>query len=88
MVKKGSVHHHQKSLAVDFMVTDFSHDVAVHFSGVLPTLFREGQGVVVEGKLNSKGEFDATRVLAKHDENYMPPKLEGLKNKQKQKARA
>lgn len=75
MVQKGSIHHVPKSLQVDFWVTDFHKHVQVHFSGVLPTLFREGQGVVVEGRLDQTGAFQATRVLAKHDEKYMPPKI-------------
>lgn len=75
MVQKGTIHHANKTLMVDFMVTDYTKQVKVQFSGVLPALFREGQGVVVEGRLDGSGAFQATRVLAKHDEKYMPPKI-------------
>lgn len=73
MVKKGSVHHDDKTLRVDFLVTDLHHDLAVSYTGVLPALFRQGQGVVIDGHLDSQNHFTATRVLAKHDEKYMPP---------------
>lgn len=76
MVKKHSLKQ-GKDLNVDFVVTDFSQEIAVHYRGILPALFREGQGVVIEGHLTSNGTFEANRVLAKHDEKYMPP---GLKN--------
>jgi cytochrome c-type biogenesis protein CcmE len=72
MVKKHSVQHTPQSLAVNFIVTDFKHDLAVHYEGVLPDLFREGKGVIAEGYLNAQGIFIASAVLAKHDENYMP----------------
>ena len=62
------------------MITDGAEDVAVRFKGFLPDLFREGQGVVSEGSLDVAGVFVATEVLAKHDENYMPPEVaEALK---------
>ncbi len=70
MVKDGSVEHDANSLAVSFITTDYSHDLTVHYDGILPDLFREGQSVVVEGAL-AGGVFTASRVLAKHDENYM-----------------
>ncbi len=70
MVKEGSVEHADESLDVRFIATDYSHDLAVQYQGILPDLFREGQGVVVEGTING-GVFQASRVLAKHDENYM-----------------
>jgi cytochrome c-type biogenesis protein CcmE len=60
---------------VHFVLTDFQQEVAVQYTGILPTLFREGQGVVVQGKLNAKGQFIADQVLAKHDEKYMPPQI-------------
>lgn len=72
MVKKGSVMHEKNSLAVNFVVTDFRHDLPVRYVGVLPDLFREGKGVIAEGSLDAQGVFVATQVLAKHDENYMP----------------
>lgn len=77
MVQKSSVVRTEGSLDVDFVVTDFNHEVAVHYNGILPALFREGQGVVIEGKLENN-KIIATQVLAKHDEKYMPP---GLTNK-------
>lgn len=73
MVKKQSVQFAQQGLQVDFILTDYSHDILVIYNGVLPTLFREGQGVVVQGKLNAKGILIADQVLAKHDATYMPP---------------
>jgi cytochrome c-type biogenesis protein CcmE len=77
MVSKGSVQRAPGSLQVNFLVTDFKHDVPVTYTGVLPDLFREGQGVTVHGRLDSRGVFVADEVLAKHDENYMPPKIPG-----------
>jgi cytochrome c-type biogenesis protein CcmE len=74
MVTKGSVQRAPGSLDVRFTVTDFCHDVPVTYSGVLPDLFREGQGVVVHGRLE-QGVVAADEVLAKHDEKYMPPKI-------------
>nr|WP_300312641.1 cytochrome c maturation protein CcmE [Halomonas sp.] len=80
MVKKGSVERSSEGLQVSFVITDYVDDVTVHYSGILPDLFREGQGVVVVGKLNDKQELNADQVLAKHDENYMPPEVaEALK---------
>ncbi len=73
MVEKGSVHRTPGSLQVRFEVTDFKHEVPVVYTGVLPDLFREGQGVIAHGHLNSSGVFVADEVLAKHDEKYMPP---------------
>ncbi|HTY92448.1 MAG TPA: cytochrome c maturation protein CcmE [Steroidobacteraceae bacterium] len=77
MVSKGSVQRTPGSLQVSFRVTDFKHDVPVTYTGVLPDLFREGQGVTVHGRLSASGVFEADEVLAKHDENYMPPKIAG-----------
>lgn len=79
MVKKGSFKRDDKSLQVEFVLTDFSHQVKILYKGILPDLFREGQGVIVQGKLNN-GVFVATEVLAKHDEKYMPPELRNMKN--------
>jgi cytochrome c-type biogenesis protein CcmE len=73
MVEKGSVHRAAGSLEVDFVVTDFKHELPVQYTGVLPDLFREGQGVVAHGRLGANGVFVADEVLAKHDEKYMPP---------------
>lgn len=75
MVEKNSVHRDVRSLAVSFVLTDFHHRVTVNFNGILPDLFREGQGVVAQGVLNPRGVFEAKEVLAKHDENYMPPNV-------------
>ena len=70
MVKEGSVERAQDSLHVEFITTDYSHDLLVRYDGILPDLFREGQGVVAEGMVVD-GIFNASRVLAKHDEDYM-----------------
>jgi len=72
MVTKGSVHRDSGSLEVRFVLTDFAHDVTVSYTGVLPDLFREGQGIIAHGQLKD-GVFIADEVLAKHDEKYMPP---------------
>lgn len=75
MVTDGSVTRELGSLEVRFVVTDFQHSVPVSYTGVLPDLFREGQGVIAHGHLTESGEFAADEVLAKHDENYMPPEV-------------
>ena len=75
MVREGSVNRTGNALEVYFTVTDFAADVQVMYDGILPDLFREGDGVVVEGRLNSQGLFVAETVLAKHDETYMPPEV-------------
>lgn len=75
MVTQGSVVRESGSLEVRFMVTDFQNSVPVSYTGVLPDLFRECQGVVAHGKLKAGGVFVADEVLAKHDENYMPPEV-------------
>ncbi|MGH8284857.1 MAG: cytochrome c maturation protein CcmE [Steroidobacteraceae bacterium] len=75
MVTKGSVQRTPGSLDVRFVVTDFAQNVPVEYSGILPDLFREGQGVVALGRLRTDGTFVADEVLAKHDENYMPPEV-------------
>jgi cytochrome c-type biogenesis protein CcmE len=76
MVTKGSIVRQPGSLKVDFVVTDYTRSIAVSYSGVLPDLFREGQGVVVHGHVKD-GAFLADEVLAKHDEKYMPPNMAG-----------
>lgn len=73
MVEEGSVKREADGLTVRFVVTDTAHTMPVVYKGVLPDLFKEGKGVVAEGKLGPDGLFTATQVLAKHDENYMPP---------------
>ncbi|HEY3786917.1 MAG TPA: cytochrome c maturation protein CcmE [Steroidobacteraceae bacterium] len=72
MVTKGSVRRAPGSLEIRFVVTDFKHEIPVSYTGVLPDLFREGQGVVAHGRMRD-GTFVADEVLAKHDEKYMPP---------------
>jgi len=74
LVKQGSVQHTAGSMTVRFVVTDMKHELPVSYTGVLPDLFREGQGVIARGKIVS-GTFLADEVLAKHDENYMPPEV-------------
>ena len=74
LVEKASVHH-GTGADVRFVVTDGARTVPVNFEGVLPALFREGQGVVATGALRPDGTFDASEVLAKHDEKYMPPEV-------------
>ena len=75
MVTEGSLKRAPGSLEVRFVVTDFSHEVPVSYTGVLPDLFREGAGVVAHGHLGPDGTFIADEVLAKHDEKYMPPEV-------------
>ncbi len=75
MVRPGTVDRKSGSMDLDFVVTDFKHDVRVKYSGVVPDLFRENQGVVAHGKLGNDGVFVADEILAKHDENYMPPEV-------------
>ena len=71
MVKEGSFVSDSDSLKVRFETTDYAHAVPVEYEGILPDLFREGQGIVAEGSVDSQGVFSASKVLAKHDENYM-----------------
>ena len=73
LVEAGSVVHDKDALTVHFRVTDTAQTIPVVYTGILPDLFREGKGVVAQGRLESDGTFRATEVLAKHDENYMPP---------------
>jgi cytochrome c-type biogenesis protein CcmE len=75
MVVDGSVSRPGEGLTVMFDLTDNAESVTVEYTGILPDLFREGQGIVANGKLNSNGAFVAQEVLAKHDENYMPPEI-------------
>ena len=71
LVKEGSVK--RDNLTVSFIVTDTAKEVPTSYTGILPDLFKEGKGVVAQGKFDASGQFVATEVLAKHDENYMPP---------------
>ncbi len=82
LVENGSVERANDGLAVRFKVTDGVGIMTVQFDGILPDLFQEGQGVIARGALNGEGLFLATEVLAKHDENYMPPEVaEALREK-------
>jgi cytochrome c-type biogenesis protein CcmE len=75
MVVEGSIQRSETSLDTQFEVTDYAASVPVRYTGILPDLFAEGQGVVAEGRLDESGVLIATQVLAKHDENYMPPEV-------------
>jgi cytochrome c-type biogenesis protein CcmE len=75
LVTTGSVARTPGSMEVHFLVTDHAETIPVSYSGLLPDLFREGQGVIARGKLREDGTFVAEEVLAKHDENYMPPEV-------------
>ena len=80
MVKKNSII--MSTDQISFIITDFKNEINVDYSGVLPNLFEEGKGVVAEGYLKDRNFFLATKILAKHDENYMPPEVkEALKEK-------
>lgn len=80
MVVKDSVRRNDGSLEVMFDVTDYKGTVTVYYNGILPDLFRDGQGIITRGRLDKEGKFIAEEVLAKHDENYMPPEVaESLK---------
>lgn len=75
LVVENSVVRDRDSLLVEFVLTDTVNQVKVSYDGILPDLFREGQGIVANGRLNGEGVFVASEVLAKHDENYMPPEV-------------
>jgi len=81
LVAAGSVAKSADGVTTQFTVTDMKAEIPVRYSGILPDLFREGQGVVVEGKLEPGGAFQASEVLAKHDENYMPPGAGSMRKK-------
>ena len=78
MVKAGSIIKSKDSLDVSFTVTDYQNDLLIKYEGILPDLFAENAGVVVRGNLTPEGDFLAIEVLAKHDENYMPPEVAKL----------
>ena len=87
MVMEGSVVRSTQDLGVTFVLTDHQGaDFSVRYTGILPDLFREGQGILVEGQLDDTGVLEATEVLAKHDENYMPPELMELQTAEQQTA--
>jgi len=79
MVKKNSININNKE--IKFIITDLNNELVVSYSGTVPNLFSEGKGVVAEGKLQDKNFFIADRILAKHDEKYMPPELKDLMKK-------
>jgi cytochrome c-type biogenesis protein CcmE len=82
MVKEGSLKRQADGVTIDFLVKDeTSNTIKVRFTGIVPNLFREGSGVVAEGRFQPDGSFVASEILAKHDENYMPPGIEGGKPK-------
>jgi len=82
LVVQGSLKRETNGVTLQFSVTDGTATIPVKFSGILPDLFREGQGIISIGRLDKSGVFEASEVLAKHDENYMPPEVaESLKNK-------
>ena len=78
MVREGSIKRSEDTLNIQFTVTDFENDLLINYSGILPDLFSEKAGVVVQGYLENEGTFRAVEVLAKHDENYMPPEVAKL----------
>ena len=75
LVVENSVRRQPGELQVEFTLTDLEHQLPVLYDGILPDLFREGQGIIAHGRLNGDGNFVADTVLAKHDENYMPPEV-------------
>jgi cytochrome c-type biogenesis protein CcmE len=75
LVVEGSVKREPGQLAVEFTLTDLDNQLPVYYDGILPDLFREGQGIIAHGRLDNSGRFVADEVLAKHDENYMPPEV-------------
>jgi cytochrome c-type biogenesis protein CcmE len=85
MVPEGSFTRPPGSLEARFVLTDYANRVTVSYTGVLPDLFREGQGVIARGRLGANGVFVAEEVLAKHDENYMPPDVADTLRKQHEK---
>ena len=76
LVVPGSIQREDGSMEVAFTLTDNAELVTVSYSGILPDLFREGQGIIAHGTMNDRGDFVADEVLAKHDENYLPPEVE------------
>jgi cytochrome c-type biogenesis protein CcmE len=82
MVEQGSIRRAADGVTIEFLVRDESpHKIRVRFTGIVPDLFRENSGVVAEGRFQANGLFVADEILAKHDENYMPPQLSGGKHK-------
>jgi len=82
MVKQGSIRRSPDGVTIDFVVGDETDaTIPVRFTGIAPNLFKEGSGVVAEGRFQPDGSFVASEILAKHDENYMPPQLAGERHK-------
>ncbi|WP_404711444.1 cytochrome c maturation protein CcmE [Sphingomonas sp. MMS24-J13] len=81
MVTSGSLKRRPDGVTIDFVVTDNAASVPVRFSGIVPALFREGSGVVADGRFDAAGTFVADSILAKHDERYMPPQVAGAMHK-------
>lgn len=81
MVENGSLKRLEDGLTVSFEVTDFSHSIPVTYTGLLPNLFKEGQGVIAEGAFEENGKFKAKTILAKHDEKYVPRELQDTMKK-------
>lgn len=81
MVEKNSIIRAKQGLEVEFKITDFEKTITVLYKGILPDLFREGQGIVAEGEVTDTQHFRATQVLAKHDANYMPPEVKASLSK-------
>jgi len=86
LVKQGTLKRDQ--MTVHFIITDTAKDMQVSYTGILPDLFSEGKGAVAQGRLNANGEFVASEVLAKHDENYMPPEAKHAVDEAHKKAKA
>lgn len=87
MVEKGSLRREADGVTIDFRVTDGIASVAARYTGIVPDLFREGSGVVAEGRFTAPGQFAADTILAKHDEKYMPPEVAGAMHETKSLAR-
>jgi cytochrome c-type biogenesis protein CcmE len=81
MVEQGSLKRQPDGITIRFIVTDGAESVPVRFSGIVPALFREGSGVVADGRFDASGQFLADTILAKHDERYMPPQVAGAMHK-------
>lgn len=81
MVENGTFKREEDGLTVTFTVTDFSHSIPVSYKGLLPNLFKEGQGVIAEGSFDKDGKFRANTILAKHDEKYVPKEIRGTMEK-------
>ena len=88
LVREGSLKRQADGVTVSFVITDTAKDIVVNYKGILPDLFKEGKGVVAQGKLAADGNFVASEVLAKHDENYMPPEAAKAVNDAQSKAKA